>query len=404
MRPRGALKRAGSARRDTSPVRHRKGGGKGQPKGGPERAQRTQGQQGKFQTVHPAKPSVAKAHDAYVLPPEDKQELQMFLKKTKERLDTLWQLREAGASAGKTENEEDTSEIACLKHMLFVAKTPLSGLLPETWSRITALEQQLEGVLAQEKEVQEQRRQLQASVRHFRQIYDEFKEESEERERALPMDDHAEGVGPGGDSGGLSFSRSFSHSSQCASSPARGEYGLQSLPHPLESPYPGEQQSWAAGGKGYGDGYGESPEGPRGWGDHSQGWGKGWNHPRNDLENTVEELKSTVGSLVEAFKFQQFTQRQPAMGVHFAEEGDADAGARASDAGQVVDLEAEEHSPGDGLYDDIAGYEPVRPSRHRGSTPYPESRASGHEAGSHATPPPAASAGAEAGTPAGAGK
>ena len=126
--------------------------------------------------------------------------------------------------------------------------------------------------------------------------------------------------------------------------------------------------------------------------------------PRNDLENTVEELKSTVGSLVEAFKFQQFTQRQPAMGVHFAEEGDADAGARASDAGHVVDLEAEEHSPGDGLYDDIAGYEPVRPSRHRGSTPYPESRASGHEAGSHATPPPAASAGAEAGTPAGAGK
>ena len=99
----------------------------------------------------PAKPSVARAHRAFADPPVDRQELNLHTEKIKSRMDNLNQLREASYLAGKPENGVDTSEIACLKHMLFMATTPQTSQLSTTWYRVSQLEHQLAGVLEQEK-------------------------------------------------------------------------------------------------------------------------------------------------------------------------------------------------------------------------------------------------------------
>ena len=326
------------------------------------------------------------------MPPEEKQGKEVYISKIKSRLDKLSQLREANDLAGKAESAEDTSEIACLKHMLFVAQTPPAGLLPATWARVTALEQQLEGVLAQEKEIQAKRQALQASARHFRQIYEELKEEFEERERELPLDERTEEMGREEGEG----EPSRSHSSPFAPSfGQQADYGLQSLPHHLGSPYPGEEQGWTSGGKGYG-GHSHS----QGWGDGSYGWGKGWSCPNTNLEHRFEELSSTVGSLVEALRFQQFTQCRPAADERTEDVNGSETEAQAHDGG------ARERSPEYGLYEDatdiIPGYGPTPPTRHKGSTPYPEETTCqriGNASGSQVSATPAS--GTDVGSPSG---
>ena len=155
-----------------------KGGGKGLAKGnGPQL-------HSQLASVLPAKPSDARKHAQYLPVPSGLQELKLHISRIRMRLDNLHQLREASLLAGKTGSDVDTSEIAVLRHMLFMAETPEEAQASKTWSRVVDLRNQLTAALQKEREARARAREIQNAMDHFNEIYEELRNEQQERERS----------------------------------------------------------------------------------------------------------------------------------------------------------------------------------------------------------------------------
>ena len=69
----------------------------------------------------------------------------------------------------------DVAEIACLKHMVFMATTPPASQVSVTQSKVFALEKQLVDAEEQEREARDKRMTLASNVNHFRHILEELK-------------------------------------------------------------------------------------------------------------------------------------------------------------------------------------------------------------------------------------
>ena len=108
-----------------------KGGGKGgRPVGGPPE-------------ILPAPPSIAQGHSAFLHPPMEPEARERHIATIKSRLRLLVQARDMGQLAGKAEDHGDVAEIACLKHMVFVATTPPTSQVSATQKQLLTLEKQL---------------------------------------------------------------------------------------------------------------------------------------------------------------------------------------------------------------------------------------------------------------------
>ena len=84
------------------------------------------------QEILPAPPSVAQGHSAFLEVPLEKEARERHLNTIRGRLRLLVQARDVGHLARKPEDQADVAEIACLKHMIFVAQTPLSSQVSAT--------------------------------------------------------------------------------------------------------------------------------------------------------------------------------------------------------------------------------------------------------------------------------
>ena len=288
-----------------------KGGGKGAAKGGDP------SQQVQLTAVLPAKPSEARKHPSYLPVPQNPQEKDLHVRTLRSKLNGLNKLREVSILAGKTGSDENTSEIAVLRHMLFAAENPEELHATKTWGRVMELRSQLTIAMQKEREARLKVREIQSVMDHFSEIYDELRQEQESRERspapegAGREEGHGDGsvrmegaeAAPPPYAGPQQYSpHSQSQFSQAQYSPqSQPLFGTQALGTDSAAPYPGRDGQWSTQ---------QSHEGlSQDWGQHGWHSNAGWNtndptqqqsrQEENPLQMQVQWLAQTVGSLME---------------------------------------------------------------------------------------------------------